>query len=202
MNIYNYVYKITNSQNGKWYIGVHSTDNLDDGYMGSGTYIRRAIKKYGKEKFTKDIIKFFDNRDSAFEFEKNIVTEEVVKSSYSYNGCVGGSGAVGTLPKSEEHKLNISIAQKRRYKENGNPTVGQVRNPASEERKRKVSDANKGKPSPFKGKERHSNATKQKMSESAKNRALHKCPKCGCELQKANLSRHHGLDGEKCKKSF
>ena len=56
---YSILYKTTNLVNGKIYIGVHSTDNLDDGYLGSGVALLAAIKEYGKKSFKRDILKFF-----------------------------------------------------------------------------------------------------------------------------------------------
>ena len=53
---YHYLYKITNTTNGKIYLGIHSTDNLDDGYFGSGTAFKKAITKYGKDNFIKDVL--------------------------------------------------------------------------------------------------------------------------------------------------
>ena len=45
---YHYIYLITNDINGKYYKGVHSTKDLNDGYLGSGTVLENAKQKYGK----------------------------------------------------------------------------------------------------------------------------------------------------------
>lgn len=87
---YNYFYKITNNLNNHFYYGVHSTDNLDDGYMGSGVRLHYAYKKYGIENFTKEILKFFDTREQANQYEAEIVTEELVKDKNCYNVMLGG----------------------------------------------------------------------------------------------------------------
>ena len=70
MKKYNYIYIITNTLDGKIYIGKHSTDDLNDGYLGSGIHIKRAIKKYGKENFTKEILAYTDTKDSLNWLEK------------------------------------------------------------------------------------------------------------------------------------
>lgn len=89
--MYIYVYRITNLINQKEYVGVHTTWNLDDGYMGSGTAITRAIKKYGANNFQKEIIQFFDNETDAYKHELNIVNEEYVSRKDTYNLTVGGN---------------------------------------------------------------------------------------------------------------
>ena len=89
---YHYFYKITNNINGHFYYGVHNTDNLDDGYMGSGKRLHYAYKKYGIENFTKEILKFFDTSEEAFEYEFNTVNEELIRDSNCYNIKCGGDG--------------------------------------------------------------------------------------------------------------
>lgn len=87
---YHYFYKITNNLTGKFYYGVHNTDNLNDGYMGSGHVLRLAYKKYGIENFTKEIVKYFDTMDEAFEYEHEIVNESMIKDPMCYNVQIGG----------------------------------------------------------------------------------------------------------------
>ena len=70
---YHYIYKITNLINGKIYIGQHTTSNLDDGYMGSGKILMRAIKKYGVENFRKEIQGFYEDIDELNYMERLFV---------------------------------------------------------------------------------------------------------------------------------
>ena len=90
MKKYNYFYKITNNINNHFYYGVHCTDNLDDGYMGSGTRLHYAYKKYGMENFTKEILKYFDTAQEAYEYEAEIVTENLTADKNCYNISLGG----------------------------------------------------------------------------------------------------------------
>ena len=73
-----YLYKTTCLVTGRYYIGIHSTNNLDDGYMGSGKRLRYSLRKHGIDNHTKEIIEFFETRESLVEAEIKIVTSELV----------------------------------------------------------------------------------------------------------------------------
>lgn len=89
---YHYLYKIINLTNGMYYIGMHSTDDLDDEYMGSGRFIKEAIRAEGKENFKKEILEWFDNKDAMKAREAEVVDLTVMHDPKSYNACVGGNG--------------------------------------------------------------------------------------------------------------
>ena len=93
---YHYFYKITNTINNHFYYGIHSTNDLNDGYMGSGSRLKMAIKKYGIENFNKEIIKFFNNREELAKYEAEIVTESLVYDPNCYNMVVGGDCLITT----------------------------------------------------------------------------------------------------------
>lgn len=84
------LYKITSKIDNKIYIGVHQTEDLNDGYMGSGARIINAIKKYGKENFEKEILYFFDDQESALIKEREIVNEDFIKDPNTMNIVLGG----------------------------------------------------------------------------------------------------------------
>ena len=97
-----YLYEIKNKLNGKIYIGIHSTENVDDGYMGSGSLIMKAIEKYGKYNFTKTILEYCDSRELLVELEKKVVNENFVDRQDTYNLTIGGSSIKSTWKKSNE----------------------------------------------------------------------------------------------------
>jgi hypothetical protein len=88
---YHYIYKITNVLNDKYYIGLHSTDDLDDGYFGSGKKLVKSIKRYGKENFKKEILEFLSNRSSLIEREEEIINEDLLKDLLCMNVVMGGN---------------------------------------------------------------------------------------------------------------
>jgi 5-methylcytosine-specific restriction endonuclease McrA len=88
------VYETTNKVNNKKYIGVHKCVDYDDGYLGSGTAFKHALKKYGRANFYRTIVDVFDNADEALYLERKLVTEEIVKSGAYYNLVVGGAGSM------------------------------------------------------------------------------------------------------------
>lgn len=108
------IYKITNLLNGKMYIGQHRTDNLDDGYMGSGKWLERAIKKYGVENFRKEWIMFCEDADELNYWERVFVDETWVMRSDTYNLCLGGEGGGTFMGRhhSESTKQTMSASHK------------------------------------------------------------------------------------------
>ena len=87
-----YLYQITNLVNAKIYVGVHKTRNMNDGYMGSGKVILRAMKKHGTNNFEKVILETFADAKSMYAREKEVVNESFLSRKDVYNLRRGGTG--------------------------------------------------------------------------------------------------------------
>lgn len=167
---YHYIYKTTCNVTRKYYIGMHSTSNLEDGYMGSGKKLRRSLDKHGIENHTKEILEFLNDRESLKKREKEIVNEELIQDPLCMNLQLGGGGGyVGYISKEnqfnrsssggksfakrlsqdanllEKVKINASMQLKKLHTEgkiNYNTFTGKKH---TEESKRKMSESSKGK---------------------------------------------------------
>ena len=82
---------------------MHSTSNINDGYLGSGNRIRRSINKHGKENFKCEILELLPDRKSLKKREKELVNEDILKDKMCMNLQPGGGGGFVN----EEHKRNF-----------------------------------------------------------------------------------------------
>jgi hypothetical protein len=139
-----YFYKTTNLINGMFYYG--SGSKVD--YLGSGKHLIRAIKKYGKENFRIEKLRFFKTREDAFYYEDRFLKLYKVNSLVeSYNLTNSGDNGTYGLKMSQESKDKMSLSKK-----------GKI---VSLETKDKMREANTGKT--------HSQETKDKMSAAKQN---------------------------------
>lgn len=111
---YHFIYKTTNLLSGKYYIGMHSTDDLNDGYLGSGTLLRRSLNKYGKENHSIEILEFLNSREELVAREKDIVSLQEIAKKECMNLKVGGSGGF-TLEQAKRGRQAADKVLEERY---------------------------------------------------------------------------------------
>lgn len=92
---YHYIYKVICKISGKYYIGMHSTSDLEDGYFGSGKVLKRSLNKYGKENHTFEILEYLLDRSSLKIRERELVNESLLKDPKCMNLRIGGNGWPG-----------------------------------------------------------------------------------------------------------
>lgn len=176
------VYKTTNNISGKIYIGCHKTCNIDDNYLGSGVLIRKALLKYGRENFSKEILFVFDNPQDMYEQEKILVNELFIQQEDNYNLVVGGESALSYVNENTElfksTQNRIEWARKGRITANNNGAhiKGRIKfkhlmedEQYKEKHLIKVREAAIKRGSTFKNK-KHTIETKTKMSLAKKNK--------------------------------
>jgi len=189
------IYKTTNKLDGKYYIGCHCTEDVNDEYLGSGKHLTFAIKKHGRDNFTKEILYIFENKQNMFDKEREIVNEEFVKNPITYNLKVGGSGG------------NPGIVGAFFGRKHSSKTIKKIQQSAfeqitTEEKRQKCSTNNWAKTNPLGHKEHisklhkgvpKSESHKEKLRE-ANLGIKHKiitCPHCGKEGGERIIKRWH-----------
>lgn len=84
------IYKITCLVNGRYYVGKHKTKKPLDWYYGSSPELQEDIRKYGKEKFKKEVLHVYKRESTMKRKERQIVNEIMVMDPKSYNVRLGG----------------------------------------------------------------------------------------------------------------
>jgi len=148
--MYHIVYKTTCLVSGRYYIGMHSTDDLDDGYLGSGVRLVRSVKKHGRDQHIREVLCSCTSRQEASNKEKELITEEVRSDPMSMNCAAGGMGATDRPATKEETREKLSVASKQAVR--------------TEEWCSKISNSLKGKT--------HTTQSKDKMSKARKGKKL------------------------------
>lgn len=71
---------------------MHSTDNLQDGYIGSGKLLWRSIKKYGAEQHVCEVLEHLLSREALRLRETQLVNDKLLQDPMCMNLAVGGEG--------------------------------------------------------------------------------------------------------------
>ena len=147
-----YVYLTTNTITGHKYIGKHSTKNTNSRYLGSGTRLKLAIEKYGRENFTKEILSVHESAEAAYVAEDEAIhSNNAIVDEMFYNIAKGGRGGSyeRTLaPRSEDkirrgwhHTIEAKIGMSKNHSPNSAWPKGM---PKSEQTKMNMSKARTG----------------------------------------------------------
>jgi len=156
-----FLYKSTNQLNGNYYIGVHSTNKVEDSYIGSGKRFLKEVKKYGKTNFIREILCFFNTREDVLIAEYEMI-KGVLSDSKCLNLCEGGR--VGGL----DQEARLKSKEKRDWLRQNDPEWNlKTSNLISEGLK----DFYRNKPGTFYGKT-HKPETIEKMKKSSVNRGI------------------------------
>ena len=163
-----YVYVIVNKINLKLYFGSHSWEGtgVDKNYYGSGTAIKRAVRKYGKDNFIVYPIKFYDTIEECRQAEEELLTKyDISNNIYCYNIKNGAVGWTSEDMTGEKHPFYGKHHTSESRKKISQAHKGK---PLSEEARKKISQANKGEKHPNYGKHL-SEEHRKNMSQAKKN---------------------------------
>lgn len=115
-----FIYKTTNIVNGKSYIGKYAGKKST--YLGSGIALKKAIDKYGKDSFVREVIEECNNLIHLSDREKYWIEKlNAVNSPNYYNMTEGGDGSFSHITKEHYQKR-----QNKRYGKKLTPPDGSI----------------------------------------------------------------------------
>lgn len=88
---YHVLYKTTCIATGSYYVGIHSTNDLKDGYQGSGKILLASIRKYGRKNHYTEVMQMTTSREELLLLEKTVVNDQMLSDPRCMNLVVGGN---------------------------------------------------------------------------------------------------------------
>ena len=110
---FHFTYKTTNLINERYYLGMHSTNRIDDGYLGSGKRLYYELNKYGRDNFKFEILKEFNSREELVQAEINLITELDLENPNCLNLKLGGSGGFSKEDWEKGQKVAAALLKER-----------------------------------------------------------------------------------------
>ncbi|AII28050.1 homing endonuclease [Bacillus phage Bobb] len=150
---FGFIYVTINNLTGKKYLGLHTTWRRD--YIGSGNYLKAAIKKYGKENFTRYIIDTADSYEELCYLESHYITEafgeNIAESKDWYNitsGLQRGGNTWAGMSEEDRSKRAERLSKALKGRKHSEDQVEQNRRIQLErmkdpENRKKISEATK-----------------------------------------------------------
>jgi group I intron endonuclease len=135
---YYILYQTTNLVNQKIYVGKHVTKNLNDGYIGSGKLLKKAIGRYGIENFCRTILQECLSFEELNKAEAEVVTEEFIARDDTYNLTLGGNG--GWYHVNSDDRTDNKFRGKKHSEEAKQKISAKLRGRSYPDRKRTLSD--------------------------------------------------------------
>ena len=117
---YGVVYKLTNTVNGKNYIGQtqNSVEKRFRDHSYAKSAIGEAIRKYGKDKFTKEILAVCESREELNACELRFISEYKSNDpNFGYNRT--GGGGVNVVSKRSGKIITEAFMSEEKYKKTG-----------------------------------------------------------------------------------
>jgi group I intron endonuclease len=182
------IYLIINTENKKQYVGVtkFSIEERFSQHTKRGFILTEAIQKYGQEKFSIEMIEEVESPERAYDLEQFYIKYYNTKAPNGYNLTDGGDGIFG-WEATDEYRKECSERVKQLHKEK---KVGMYGKKHSEETKKKMSEASKGKPKPWLNGRTCKEETKEKLRKINKGKIISE------KTRKKISENHHDVSGK------
>lgn len=109
MKQHHYIYKTVHIPSGCYYVGRHSSDKLDDDYLGSGKRLRSLLKVHPRHEFQRCIIAVANDPVNLKALEALIVDDEMLADPLNLNIAYGGGGC-GVISEASKQLISKKLS--------------------------------------------------------------------------------------------